>query len=303
METLGFIPEAERSCVALGFFDGIHTAHAAVIRAAFAGKGTRVVLSVGAKAQAGGAILTKEETAYQLGLLGTQLHLTPDFAQIKDMSGEAFVDEILVGRLHAARVACGYNYRFGAGASCGADKLAAACEARGIECAIVPPVVTDGETVSSTAIRRAAAEGDIARVNRLLGRRYGYTLPVVDGQHLGRRLGTPTINQDMPQGLLLPRFGVYASVTLAGGKWHSSVTNIGVRPTVGAPAPISETWLHSFSGNLYGENIRVELVDFIRTETKFSSIDELRAQIVRDGDTAVSVTENIVNTMNKEENA
>ena len=302
METLDYIPETERSCVALGFFDGIHTAHAAVINAAFAGNGERIVLSVGAKAQAGGAILTKEETAYQLGLLGAQLHLTPDFAQIKDMSGEAFVDEILVGRLHAARVACGFNYRFGAGACCGADELAAMCAAGGIECVVVPPVMCAGETVSSTAIRRALSEGETALAGRLLGRRYGYTLQVVDGQHLGRRLGTPTINQEMPEGLLLPRFGVYASVTCANGRWHSSVTNIGVRPTVGAPAPISETWLHSFSGDLYGENIRVELVDFIRPETRFSSIDELRMQIVRDGETAVSITENLVNTMNSGEN-
>lgn len=301
MKTLDYIPEIEKSCVALGFFDGIHAAHSAVIRAAFEGGGENIVLSVGEKNNSSGAILTPEETALRLEELGAQYHILPDFSAIKGMTGECFVEKILVGKLHARRVACGFNYRFGAGAACGADDLSRMCEARGIECVILPPVTRGGETVSSTAIRRAIEAGEIAHVNELLGRRWGFTLPVVDGQHLGRRLGAPTINQEMPQGLLLPRFGVYASVALADGRWHSAVTNIGVRPTVGAPAPISETWLHSFSGDLYGENIRVELVDFIRPEKKFSSIDELSGQIVRDGKTAVSITEDLVNVMNGEE--
>ena len=301
MKTLEYIPEIEKSCIALGFFDGIHTAHAEVIRAAFSSDGERVVLSVGEKNRSSGAILTPEETALRLAELGAQYHISPDFSTIKSMTGEAFVDDILVRKLGARRVACGFNYRFGAGASCSAEDLRGMCEKRGIECIVLPPVMCGGETVSSTAIRKAVEAGEIARVNGLLGRRWGFTLPVVDGQHLGRRLGAPTINQEMPQGLLLPRFGVYASVAFAGGRWHSAVTNLGVRPTVGAPAPISETWLHSFSGDLYGENIRVELVDFIRAEKKFSSIDELSEQIVLDGKTAVSITETLVNRMNRRE--
>ncbi len=301
VESLKYLPELESSCVALGFFDGIHTAHASVIRAAFTdvGESTPVVLSVGERGGIAGTLLLPEETERQLELLGTQVHILPDFATVKSMSGEQFVNEILVNKLHARRVSCGFNYRFGAGAVCDADALRSLCGSAGIECVVIPQVTCGGEVISATAIRRALESGDAAKAAVLLGRRWGYELPVSDGQHLGRRLGMPTINQIMPQGLLLPKFGVYASVTYVRGLWHSSVTNIGVRPTVGAPSPVSETWLNACSENLYGELARVELVDFIRPEIKFSSLEELKNNIHRDAETAVSMTSELAESLNR----
>lgn len=300
MKSINGIIESEKSCVALGFFDGVHVAHQAVINSAFEGCGEKIVLSIGDKGKtASGALLTARETERQLAALGAEIYLTPDFDTIKDMTGEQFVAGILHEKLCAVRVACGFNYRFGKGASCGADELRELCGKYGIECSIVQSVEQDGEPVSSTAIRAALMQGDITRANRLLGRRYGYTLPVVDGQHLGRRLGTPTINQGIPQGLITPKFGVYASISRAGGVWYSSVTNIGVRPTVGSDAPLSETWLSGFSGDLYGQQVRVELVDFIRPEQKFDSLDSLREQISRDGKRALECTEKLVTALNQ----
>lgn len=299
MESINGIISSAKSCVALGFFDGIHAAHQAVINSAFEGCGDKIVLSIGGSGKTlSGALLTARETERQLAALGAEFFLTPDFDSVKDMSGEQFVAEILCEKLHAVRVACGFNYRFGAGAACGAEDLLRLCKKYGIECSVVPPVEIDGKPVSSTAIRTALAQGDIVRANSLLDRRYGYTLPVVDGQHLGRRLGAPTINQGIPQGLIVPKFGVYASISRAGGVWYSSVTNIGVRPTVGSDAPLSETWLSGFSGDLYGQQVRVELVDFIRPEQKFDSLDSLREQITRDGDTAVKITSELVEKLN-----
>ncbi|MFR1481195.1 MAG: riboflavin kinase [Hydrogeniiclostridium mannosilyticum] len=110
---------------------------------------------------------------------------------------------------------------------------------------------------------------------------------VIHGRRLGRRLGFPTINQVFPDGFLLPRFGVYASVTELNGAAYYGVTNIGVKPTVGADRPLSETWLPGYRGpEVYGERPAVEILEFIRPERKFDSLESLRAQIFQDGETA-----------------
>lgn len=288
LQSLSSIPRLESCGVALGFFDGIHRGHAAVVAAAFGGEGAKVVLTVGKKGLK--PLFTREETARQLEKAGAELLVAPDFDQIKDMTGEQFVSQVLCERMQAKKVACGENYRFGVGASCGAQELLRLCADCGIECEIVPLVMHDGEVISSTAIRSALSEGDVRRTKAMLGRWYSYKLPVVSGQHLGRRFGTPTINQTMPENVFLPRFGVYASLTHADGRCWQSVTNIGVRPTVGSDSPVSETWLQDFSGDLYDRDIRVELVEFLRPERQFESLEALQGQIISDGIKASLIT-------------
>ena len=124
---------------------------------------------------------------------------------------------------------------------------------------------------------------------KLLGRPFSYCLQVVHGRHLGTTLGTPTLNQWMPGGLIVPRFGVYASRAMVDGKWYPGVTNVGVKPTVGSEAVVSETWLPHFSGDLYGRSILVELLRFIRPEQKFAGLEELKQAIFRDGATAEQI--------------
>jgi len=296
MKFFEYIPEMQSCCVALGFFDGIHLGHEAVISAAFAGEGTKAVLCVGRKSER--ALLTPDETVRQLERLGTEVYLKPDFSGIKGMTGEEFVRDILSGRLKASRVACGENYRFGAGAAMDVNDMQRLCAQYGIECEIVPLVMMGDEVVSSTAIRQAAAQGDMVKAENMLGRRYGYSLVVVNGQHLGRSFGTPTINQQLPAEIQLPKFGVYASVTSVEGRWYDSVTNIGVRPTVGSDSPVSETWIRDFSGDLYDRTIRVELVELIRPERKFDSLEELRNQIICDGESARKITGEISQKLN-----
>ena len=131
---------------------------------------------------------------------------------------------------------------------------------------MVPPVLEDGEKVSSTRIRAAVEAADIPLANRLLGRPFGFSLEVIHGNHIGTGLGTPTINQAIPDNFVLPKFGVYASWVRVGGKYFAGVTNIGLKPTVGSDRVLSETWMPDFSGDLYGKRVRLFLLRFLRPE-------------------------------------
>ena len=282
------IPCLGASAVALGFFDGIHKGHIAVIDAA-SGEETRVVLSIGAN-EGGRRIISDAARAELLSSMGVDWLVSPPFEQVRNLTGEQFVDEILVEKLHAKKVSCGFNYHFGAGGVCCADDLRRMCEQRGIECVVVGQVTAQGETVSSSAIRSLLAQGDIPKIAEMLDRPYGYRAEVVSGKHLGRTLGAPTLNQLLPEDMLLPRMGVYASETIIDGARMYSVTNIGVCPTVGGERPLSETWIPGFSGDLYGRVIEVQLVGFIRPEQKFDTIEQLRERIHLDGELARQMT-------------
>lgn len=280
-----------RSAVALGFFDGLHPGHEAVIRAAGKKGCETVVFSIGSAARSASRLLTDEDRDSLLEGLGVDRLLMPDFESIKSMSGEEFFSDILLGRLGARRVACGFNFRFGRNAACGAQELEALCRAAGVECSVLPPVCLDGKLVSSSALRALLDEGRADEYERLSGRRYSYCLEVVHGRSVGRAIGFPTMNQVFPEYLKLPRYGVYASIVRTpDGVLHPGVTNIGVRPTVGSDAPLSETFIEDYAAELYGQSIRVELVGFIRPEQRFGGLEELRCAISRDAEQARSMT-------------
>jgi riboflavin kinase/FMN adenylyltransferase len=157
--------------------------------------------------------------------------------------------------------------------------LSAFCEEHGIALKITDAVSYKGERVSSTRIRDVIEKGNIEEVTAMLGRPFSLEFEVVHGNHLGRTIGIPTINQSLPDGFILPRFGVYASAVHVDGKVYCGVTNIGVKPTVGSERALSETWLPDFSGDLYGKTLRLELLGFIRDERKFPSLEALRGVI------------------------
>ena len=240
--------------------------------------------------KSGGQLVTKRQKLHLLEQMGVQQVYSLRFAAIRTMSPEQFVDEVLVRVCHAWKVCCGFNFTFGYKGAGTPETLQALCEERGIGCEIVPAVEVDGETVSSTRIRALVQQGDVAAAERLLGRPFGYDFEIVRGRQLGRTMGTPTINQVFTEGFVLPRFGVYASlVSLNDGDYYG-VTNVGVKPTVGADAPLSETWIPEYHGEeLYGENIRVDLIDFIRPEKKFSGIEELQNNILQNAETAKKI--------------
>ena len=160
-----------------------------------------------------------------------------------------------------------------------------------MELSVTPPVSVAGETVSSTRIRACLEQGDVQQAGQLLGRPFGYDFEVTHGRQLGRTWGTPTINQPFPAGYVLPRFGVYASLVEVEGQKYYGVTNIGVKPTVGSDCALSETWIPEFSGDLYGKKVPVELLDFIRPERKFDSLDQLKNEILENGVLARKIAE------------
>ena len=290
------IPELKSTAVALGCFDGIHLGHRAVIeklslpeyknlnKAVFSFSDAPI-FKEGAE-----SLASFNDKCELLSELGISKLIFPSFNSIKDYSPKEFFTDILIRKLDARLLACGENYRFGKRAAGNSTMLSKLCEENGIECIIVPPVTYRGKIISSSRIREALSKGDVKSASRMLGRQFSYRLRVVHGRQLGRQLGTPTINQYFPENFIIPAFGVYASITEIDGLKYPSVTNIGVKPTVGSSIPLSETWIIGYSGDLYGQHIRVTLVSYMRNECKFSSIDTLKQAIQSDGANSVSLT-------------
>lgn len=290
-----------KSSVALGFFDGLHIGHAAVIQQAVKKAKNGYCPCVftftihgghpEAKREDGG-IITERQKRMQLEQWGVRLVLEPDFAEFQTMSPDQFVEEVLVKRMNAGVVCCGSDFHFGYRASAGIKELSALCKEKNIDLEIVPPVMFEGERVSSTRIRTLLAEGNVRQAVALLGRPFSYDFTVVPGRQLGRKLDFPTINQVMPKGFIQLRRGVYASYAVVDGIPYPAVTNIGIRPTVDANARqvVSETSIQGISQDLYGKNVNVSLLKFIRAEQLFPSVQVLQKQMEKDSACAFSVS-------------
>lgn len=284
--------EKGKRAAALGIFDGVHLGHRRVVSipAEMAEKG--FIPSVFtfrsdtlAKKQGRSLeyIYTDENRERIIKSLGIKELFSEDFAGIRELSGEEFVRELLVKRLNTGIVVCGEDFRFGHNAACGAAELSQLGEKYGFEVIIVPEERIDGEKVSSRKIRQLLSEGAVCEASRLLGSGYTVYGEVVRGAQLGRTIGFPTVNQHFESGQLVPAYGVYVSSTTVGGRQYRSMTNIGVKPTVEyGGAPLAETYIDGFSGDLYGERLCVELIDFIRPERKLGSLEELQRQISAD---------------------
>lgn len=281
---------ANRTAVALGNFDGMHVGHMAVLEAAksFESEGLLPVAVLfdehSLKAITGKApamLMTVTERNRIINENGLRIE-TLVFNEIRDLSPSDFVEKILVGRLGAAAVCCGYNYRFGKGALGTAQMMSEICGRLGLKCRVSGEVDVDRCAVSSTKIRGFIENGEIEKANKMLGRPFGFSSRVIDGDKRGRVLGFPTINQIIPEELAMPRFGVYQSVVTVNGEKFKGVTNVGRRPTVGTEKILSETHILDFDRDIYGENVDVRLIKFIRPEKKFSSFDELARQIKSD---------------------
>ncbi len=290
------IKEWEDCSLALGAFDGLHRGHMAVLTAAKDYPGPWGALTFESSPSGGPAVLTKEDKLSLLESMGAAAVCTLRFSDIRNMEAEDFVRQVLFGRCHAKKLSCGEDFRFGHDRKGNAALLGRLCAERGAELTVVPPVKDNGEKISSTRIRAAVEQGDIPLANRLLGREFGYTLEVIHGNHLGTGLGFPTINQAMPENFALPPFGVYASLAAIDGKEYAGVTNIGVKPTVGSDRVLSETWLPEFSGDVYGKRVRLGLLEFIRPERKFGSLEELRAEIEKNGKDAGEIVKRALQT-------
>jgi len=247
-----------------------------------------------------------------------QLMLLPFDRELAALTACEFVEEILVRQLKASRISVGVDFRFGRARAGTAVDLQSIALGYGIDVALAPlHNCGEGDRISSSAIREGLASGDLRRANQLLGRPYSLVGTVVGGQRLGRTIGFPTANIELPPEKFLPRFGVYAvRVSLKHGwekmKEESSsyqrenpkslipgtasnlsfvngVMNVGCRPTVDGLQPTVEVHLLDWSGDLYGQTLSASLVEFLRPEQKFASLDALKTQIQADCDIARSV--------------
>lgn len=278
------------TAVALGNFDGMHIGHAAVLNAArsFASKGltpVAVLFDEHSRKLTEGSVppmlLLPEKRNKIIRENGLEIE-TLAFAEIKELSPEKFVEDVLIKKLNARVVCCGFNYRFGKNAVGDAETLNKLCRERGVECCVVDEVDFDGQPASSTEIRSLIESGQIEKANRILGREFGFCSAVIDGDKRGRLLGFPTINQELPKNFVLPKFGVYETSVTVLAKKYKGITNIGKRPTVGTDKILAETHILDFSDDIYGEAVDVRLKRFIRPEKKFSSLEELARQIDAD---------------------
>jgi len=204
-------------------------------------------------------------------------------AATRGLSADQFA-QLIAERLNPAVVVVGHDFRFGRNGDGTAEKLLAAGQRLGFAVDIVEPVTSDGERLSSSAIREALAVADLARAERLLGRPYTMTGRVVRGEQLGRKLGYPTANLRFPH-RRLPVAGIFAvRIRIRGGADAplAGVASVGTRPTVGGTEPWLEVHVFDFVGDLYGREIAVECVQFLRSELKFGSLDAMVAQIHQD---------------------
>lgn len=289
------IGPSEARAVALGFFDGVHQGHQAVIQKAldYKEQGLRPAVftyrignNIPERKSSFLWINSEEDRERLMEELGVQDLVQPTFEEFCDMSPEQFVEDFLIHRMRAKVLVCGEDFRFGKKAAGTVELLKQLCEPQQIQVLVVPPVVLDGARISSTRIRKYITQGNMPMTWRMLGRPYSLRFPVVSGNQIGRTLHFPTINQVYPDHFAIPRFGVYVSISEVEGKWYPSVTNVGVKPTVGSDHPLSETYIIGFSGNLYGSKVRVYLCHFIRPERKFDSLNELKDQIAHDTEQA-----------------
>ncbi len=283
------------TAVALGLFDGVHRGHQAVIREAVncAPELVPGVFSFRFDSHAVitkkqfGRLLSPELKIRRLEKTGVQFMLEPPFSSIMSMQPESFIQGVLFNFCHAKALFCGEDFRFGKNAEGDVSLLERCCKKAGVRLNIVPPVMEDGSAVSSTRIRAALREGDIALANRLLGYPFMMEGKVVHGKHLGAKLGFPTINQLFAPDDLIPHFGVYATLVEIDGKRYIGATDIGVKPTVGdGYAPAAETYILDYSGDLYGRTLTLSYHAFLRGEKKFSSLEELTATVLSNAETA-----------------
>ena len=266
-------PRKAPSSVALGFFDGVHAGHRAVIGAAVEtarreGLTPRVFTfrPEGADAsrpvsKSGLTLLQREEQKEAvLEELGVEEVICPPFETFRSMTPEQFVQGFLGETLHARVLVCGFNYHFGRGGQAGVEELRALCAPLGIQVEALPPVLWQGEVVSSTRIRQCIREGQIEEAAAMLCAPFTLAAEVVHGKGLARTLSWPTINQLFPPDFTIPRRGVYWSQVEIGGRRWNGITNVGIKPTLHETNLTMETYILDYKGDLYGQELSVALL-------------------------------------------
>lgn len=277
----------QNTVAALGTFDGVHIGHRAVLENVRRYPALRPIClsfkntpknALGLQTP---LLLTDAQRVAKIEAAGFKQVVLFDFAAVRHQSPVEFLDSV-VNTYHVRAFCCGFNYRFGAGGRGDTDFLRAYCREHGLQLAVADAVTAGGVAVSSTEIRSRIAAGQIEQANAMLGYAFFIEGKIVHGFKRGRTIGFPTINQDIPPARCCPKYGVYVSSVLVEGRRYKGLTNIGDNPTFSLPSAKAETYIHGFSGEIYGKHAVVELLHFVRPEIRFSSAEELKAQIQSD---------------------
>lgn len=287
-------PHLAGGIVALGNFDGFHAGHQAVVGAAVAAARAAGRPALVAtfdphpvrhfRPDAAPFRLTTLDQRQELfAAAGADAMVVFGFdGELAALSAEQFVEQRLVAGLRAGGVATGEDFTFGRGKGGDAGLLAALGRRHGFVAQAVAPVLLEGEPVSSSRIRAALRAGDCATATRLLTRPFAIRGTVQHGDKLGRTIGYPTANLDMGS-YLRPAYGIYAvRGRLADGRVVDGAANLGIRPSFDPPKELLEPYFFDFAGDLYGQVIEVELVEYLRPEAKFDTLDALTAAMDAD---------------------
>lgn len=285
---------ARPTVLTLGVFDGLHLGHQLIMQTvverarAIGAVPTVITFDPHPRAllhpeSAPPLLQTFDQKIEALGVLGIEQTIVIRFdTEFSHVRAEEFLRTVIADRLHAKEVYLGCGFAFGHNREGNVELLRAVSQKLGFLADEVPELCLRGRRVSSSRIRELLQRGRVNLARRMLGRPYGVEGMVVRGDERGAKLGFPTANLH-PQNRVIPRRGVYVTATLIDGQWRRSVTNIGTRPTFGSDNQSSvETFVMNWSGDLYGDVLRVRFLHRLRDEQRFSSVDELKAQINRD---------------------
>lgn len=274
---------------ALGFFDGVHCGHQALLKAC-----RRLADEKGCKA--GVVTFLGHPDTLVSGVTPPLINTSEDRKRLLLAYGMDEVVELPFDRAMmnmpwqeffrmlrkdygAAGLVCGHDFRFGYLGQGTASTLQSYCVEHDMSYYVVPEQKMEGITLSSTYIRQVLEEGDMERACEFLGHPHLLSGTVIPGRKLGRTLGIPTANLAIPEGVVVPRFGVYACKARIGAQEYLAVTNVGSRPTVGGHRVTVEPWILDFQGDLYGKSLTLEFFTFLRPEQKFPSLQDLTAEI------------------------
>ncbi len=293
-DSLEKIKDMPETATALGNFDGVHVGHRAIINATVKKakecglKSCVFTFSNHPKSLIPGAkpvknIIYREEKAALIEQMGVDYLVDIPFtAKIMTMEPEVFVRQLLVDSLRAKELFCGFNYHFGFRGAGDVQKLRILGAQYGFHVNAVPAVMVDGDVVSSTLIRGLIMAGEMDECAKFLGRNYDIGGEVVVGNRLGKSLGFPTSNIMIDETMVTPPNGVYITYCIYNGVRYPSITNVGIKPTIGTFKKNMETHIFNFDKELYGKLIKIEFIKKTRDEVKFSNLKELSAQIAKD---------------------
>lgn len=283
----------DKTTIALGNFDGVHYGHQLLIK-----NMVRKAESKGLKSSIllfenhtkkyidgiGPALLSsssqKNNLLYKLGV--ERIYNLSFDNKIRNLTPEEFVVNILIHRLNVKSIFVGFDYRFGYKASGGSTLLKELGNSYGIDVEVIHPITLNNEVVSSTRIREYIKEGNLEKVKFLLNRNYSVIGKVVSGKNLGSKLGYPTANLELSTNYVIPKLGVYSTETIIDNKKYLSATSVGYNPTFNEKSIKIESHILDFNSDIYGEDVEIIFVEYLRDEMKFKDTDSLVNQIGND---------------------